>query len=358
VNVGGTLDQTITVKNNGNANLVIWTITNPSSPFRKVSDNCSEQTIAPDETCIVTYRFAPTSIGSFSSNSNIPSNDPGGEKAVILNGTGLCPTPGTPASPSPVNGATRISTSPTLSWQATLDTDSYDVYFGGSSDPPKVGNVTANSYPLSGLNTNTVYHWRVVAKNNCGNSTAGTVWSFVTRSLGITPEEGTVGTAVTIKGDNFGNTKGTVFIGSAALKSTRWGNSEIQASLSKAISPGTYSVTVKPKTKSVLPITEADLFTVRGPEIDSVSPNSGAPGAIITLTGKFFGNKKGKVYLEYESKGVIKLKSCKVLAWGMEPKTGEGEVVFVVPKGLAPGTYPLKINNSVAEDIGEFTIVP
>ena len=64
------------------------------------------------------------------------------------------------------------------------------------------------------------------------------------------------------------------------------------------------------------------------------------------------------MYLEYEAKGVTKLKSCKVLSWEMDPKTGGGEIVFVVPKGLAPATYPLKIKNSVGEDIEEFTIVP
>ena len=92
----------------------------------------------------------------------------------------VCPTPGTASSPSPSDGATGISTSPTLSWAATSSTDSYDVYFGTSTTPPLVGNVTSASYPLSGLNPGTVYHWKVVAKNSCGNSTFGPVWSFTT----------------------------------------------------------------------------------------------------------------------------------------------------------------------------------
>ena len=40
--------------------------------------------------------------------------------------------------------------------------------------------MTSASYPLSGLSTNTPYYWKVVAKNNCGQSTTGPVWSFTT----------------------------------------------------------------------------------------------------------------------------------------------------------------------------------
>jgi hypothetical protein len=96
-------------------------------------------------------------------------------KTIIV----LCPTPGTPSNPSPTNGATGISTSPTLSWGA-LNADSYDVYFGTSSNPPYVGNTTSTSYPRSGLSYSTIYYWKIVARNNCGNSTSGSVWSFTT----------------------------------------------------------------------------------------------------------------------------------------------------------------------------------
>jgi hypothetical protein len=89
VNVGGTSDQTATIKNDGNANLVVGVITQPGQPFSKIQDNCSGQTIAPNATCTVMYRFAPTTSGNFSSNSNIPSNDPDGNPVTVtLNGTG------------------------------------------------------------------------------------------------------------------------------------------------------------------------------------------------------------------------------------------------------------------------------
>ncbi len=91
-----------------------------------------------------------------------------------------CSTPGTPSNPSPQNGATGVSTNPTLSWASCTNTDSYDVYLGTPSNPPYVGNTTSTSYPESDLSYNTTYYWKIVAKNNCGNSTSGSVWSFMT----------------------------------------------------------------------------------------------------------------------------------------------------------------------------------
>jgi hypothetical protein len=101
-----------------------------------------------------------------------------------------CLTPGTPSGPSPLNDATGVSTSPTLSWAAVSNTDSYDVYLGTSSNPTYAGNTTNTNYRPSGLTSDTTYSWKVVAKNNCGNSTPGLVWSFTTGSAPIyTPSE-------------------------------------------------------------------------------------------------------------------------------------------------------------------------
>ena len=268
-------------------------------------------------------------------------------KVVTAN---FCPIPGTPLIPSPSNGAVGVATSPTLSWAATSNTDSYDVYFG-TTNPPTTNvatTSTTNCSPSSALSFATTYYWQIVAKNNCGNSATGPVWSFATRLLGITPNEGTIGTIVTIKGNNFGASKNKVLIGNVALSVLSWGSSEILASLNKTPPSGTYSVTVQPKTKGAQPITEANLFTVRTPEIDSVSPNSGAPGQTITISGKFFGTKKGKV--------TIGGKACKVTSWKMDTTTGASTIEGVVPKGLKEGTYDLKVINTIGEDKQGFTI--
>jgi regulation of enolase protein 1 (concanavalin A-like superfamily) len=93
-------------------------------------------------------------------------------------GVGTAP-PGAPASPNPPNGATGVSTHPTLTWSSAGAT-TYDVSFGTSNPPPLVsmGQSTA-SYVPAPLGSGTSYFWQVVAHNSAG-SAAGPVWSFTT----------------------------------------------------------------------------------------------------------------------------------------------------------------------------------
>jgi hypothetical protein len=89
--VGSTATQTVTVRNDGNANLIIGPagISNPlAAPFNIQADNCSGKTIAPAGTCTITLKFAPVSAGTFSDSFNIPSNDPG-KSSVTMNVSGM-----------------------------------------------------------------------------------------------------------------------------------------------------------------------------------------------------------------------------------------------------------------------------
>jgi basic membrane protein A len=79
---------------------------------------------------------------------------------------------------------------------------SYDVYFGPSADPPYHGSTASSQYPLPRLDEWTQYFWRVVAKNECGE-TLGAVWEFTTGAnsapaLGaVDPSSGSGPTGVT-----------------------------------------------------------------------------------------------------------------------------------------------------------------
>ena len=77
--IGSQSNQTVTVSNNGAADLVIGQIGVPNglaAPFSVQSDTCSAQTLATSGTCTVTVRFAPSVLGGASDSFNIPSNDP------------------------------------------------------------------------------------------------------------------------------------------------------------------------------------------------------------------------------------------------------------------------------------------
>jgi hypothetical protein len=247
--VGSSSDQSITVKNDGTANLVIGSITTPDSPFSKGLDNCSGQTVPPNGTCTVTSRFSPTAGGSVSRSSNIPSNDPDEASVVIeLKGTGV--------------------------------------------------------------------------------------------NFTVSPSEGTLGTTMVLEGPGFGSKKGKVLVGGLAAKVTEWIPGRISLTLSKVpASAGTYPVVIQPKDpKGAEAITELEGFTLKGPEIEDLSANHGGLGQVITINGKFFGSKKGKVYLGG--------KSCKVTSWIVNQAGGNDEIKFQVPKGVT-GTQELHVSNRV-----------
>lgn len=93
--------------------------------------------------------------------------------------------PNQPSSPTPSNNAINVSLTTNLSWTGgdpnPNDTVTYDVYFGTSSNPPKViSNQSATTYDLGVLNYNTTYHWKIVSWDNHNASTIGPLWVFTT----------------------------------------------------------------------------------------------------------------------------------------------------------------------------------
>jgi hypothetical protein len=99
--------------------------------------------------------------------------------------------PTTPSSPSPSDGATGVSTSPTLSWN-TSDPEggsvSYDLYMGTSTSNmtlKKSGQGT--SAGLSGLPGGTKHYWKVIVYDNQSASTQSTTWSFTTQATNQPP---------------------------------------------------------------------------------------------------------------------------------------------------------------------------
>ena len=87
-------EVTFAIKNTGNANLNIGTIsiTQPASAFSIYSNTCPStfsNTLAPSQACSLGIRFSPTTSGLSTATLSIPSNDPdSGSVNVPLNGEG------------------------------------------------------------------------------------------------------------------------------------------------------------------------------------------------------------------------------------------------------------------------------
>ena len=92
VTVNDTSDKTVTVTNNGSADLIIGTIANANPlalPFSIVTDNCSNQTVSPAVNCTLEVRFSPTATASYTDSFDIPSNDPDEDPVTLtVSGTG------------------------------------------------------------------------------------------------------------------------------------------------------------------------------------------------------------------------------------------------------------------------------
>ena len=87
---------------------------------------------------------------------------------------GTSRTPTTPQLTSPPDHARDVSLTPTLRWRTSTNVDSYDVYFGTSSNPSFVRNTTGTSYSPSRLAPNTTYYWSIRAKNSDGTARSPT----------------------------------------------------------------------------------------------------------------------------------------------------------------------------------------
>ena len=92
--------------------------------------------------------------------------------------------PGAASSPQPSDAATGVTVDgPLLSWAAAPRASSYDVYWAAENtdlDTPINTTLTTLRIAASAdLDADTLYYWRVDAKNEAG-ATRGAVWSFTT----------------------------------------------------------------------------------------------------------------------------------------------------------------------------------
>ncbi len=93
--------------------------------------------------------------------------------------------PNIPSQPVPDDQETNVSITTNLWWIGgdpdQGDSVTYDVYFGTTTNPPKLSsNQTASTYDIPVLSNGTKYYWRIVSWDNHKTSTPGPLWSFTT----------------------------------------------------------------------------------------------------------------------------------------------------------------------------------
>lgn len=98
---------------------------------------------------------------------------------------------------APADEANNAPRNTKLIWDSSIGATSYDVYFGTSSTPPMVTNVTGTTYTPAALSYDTTYYWKIVAKNGSTSTPSG-VFSFHTAATGglpvsVSPSSGSSG---------------------------------------------------------------------------------------------------------------------------------------------------------------------
>jgi len=93
-------------------------------------------------------------------------------------------TPGAVVLTSPPNGAFDVARRPTLQWQASAQTTTYDVQVARDLEFTNVVYTAQSSEPshsvVLNLDTDTLYYWRVRAVNGCGDSGYSAPFNFTT----------------------------------------------------------------------------------------------------------------------------------------------------------------------------------
>lgn len=115
--------------------------------------------------------------------------------------------PGSPVLSSPSNGATSVSLTPTLMWNAVTGAASYHVQVSTSSTFATTvmdsANIASTTLSASSLASNTTYYWHVSATNSSGTSSYSSPFSFTTAVAAplppvlATPASGTSGVSTT-----------------------------------------------------------------------------------------------------------------------------------------------------------------
>ena len=137
---GNWSDNTVTIKNDGNVELIIGSISSAdrlTDEFLILNDNCSGQSLIPSDECTFRVRFSPAAAGTFNDTFDIPSNDTDENPVIVsVNGRGLSSASNNPPSVFqllfPADNQEGVGTTVEFRWKKSADPDgdtvTYDIY--------------------------------------------------------------------------------------------------------------------------------------------------------------------------------------------------------------------------------------
>ena len=114
----------------------------------------------------------------------------------------------------------------------------------------------------------------------------------------LSPASGGAGLAINVNGTAFGTTQGTstVRFGNTVATVLLWANTNVLVAVPN-LTPGTYAVTVTVGGR----VSNPSNFLVIPQRLNSVTPNTGNPGASVTLAGTGFGASQGTSTVNFGS---------------------------------------------------------
>ena len=167
----------------------------------------------------------------------------------------------------------------------------------------------------------------------------------------LSPSSAAVGASVTIAGANFGSTQGasTVTFNGTAATPTSWSGTSVAVPVPTGATTGNVVVTVGGVASN------AFAFTVLPtPTITALSPTSGPPGTVVTITGTNFGATQGtsSVFFNGWSAAVTSWSSIQIVtAVPDDASYGPVSVVAANVTGLGPN-FQVSLVAQVTDSLG------
>ncbi len=158
----------------------------------------------------------------------------------------------------------------------------------------------------------------------------------------ISPTSGVAGTVVTVTGTGFGATRGTSYVSFGGVKATNyvsWSATQVKVKVPAAASGAVNLSLTTAGGRSNL-----KAFKVK-PRITKLSPVSGTPGTVVTITGTGFGAKRGTSYVTF---GITKVTTY--VSWS-------NTVIKVKVPTTGTGTKQVKVTTAGGTSTGvSFTV--